>query len=201
MKPHKRRRYLIDKELQLRLLIYNIFYFLILLISVGVGLFLPLYFQIEDPTISAEELHKTADMILYMHSRLWPVVVGIFIVMSIHSIFVSHRIAGPLYRFRTIFKQIREGNISKQINIRKRDFLKNEKLTLEEMMMVVGTKIRAIQSEQAVIEDILRGINHKYSDLLDHDLRRELDDLEKHVLGLKRESEYFKVSTETGPEK
>jgi len=69
---------------------------------------------------------------------LWPAVLVVFIILSIHSILVSHRIAGPLYRFRQTFQQIIAGDISKMARIRKGDLLANEQEKIAEMMMIVA---------------------------------------------------------------
>lgn len=198
MRPYKRRKYVIDRELQFRLLIYNAIYFLTLLLCIGAGLFLPLYFQISDPNLSPEQLGHVADMVLYIHSRLWPVVLAIFVILSVHSILVSHKIAGPLYRFRTIFKKIAQGEISEQFSIRKGDFLVNEKQRLEEMMQVLTLKISEIQHEEVVIEEILKEIIQNYGEQLGEDVKKAFERLEDHVLQLKQGTGFFNVSHATG---
>jgi methyl-accepting chemotaxis protein len=193
MRPYRRRKYVIDRELQFRLLIYNAIYFLTLLLCIGAGLFVPLYFQISDPTLPPEQLGQIADMVLYIHSRLWPVVLAIFIILSVHSIRISHKIAGPLYRFRAIFKQIAQGEISGSFRIRKGDFLANEKLRLEEMMQALGSKIAEIQHEESAIEEILKEIVQTHGGQLSGEGKQALNRLEEHVLQLKNGTGYFNV--------
>lgn len=107
---------------------------------------------------------------------------------------MSHKIAGPLYRFRAIFKQVADGEISQQFSIRKQDFLANEKLKLEEMMQVLGSKIGKIQQEELVIEETLQEIVQNYGGQLGGDVKTAFNKLEEHVLELKRGAGFFKVS-------
>jgi len=137
MRWPRRRNYIIDKSLQIRLLMYNGIYFMTIVLAIGVALFLPLYLDFTNPDLSSDQLLVVAERVLYLHNKIWPVILAVFVVLGLHSILVSHRIAGPLYRFRMTFQDIIDGNLSRFIRIRKRDYLVGEQAKIEEMVLVL----------------------------------------------------------------
>jgi methyl-accepting chemotaxis protein len=175
-------------------LIYNLIYFFVIVLAIGVSLFLPLYFELSNPGLTPAQQGQVADKVLYLHGNLWPVIVVIFIILSIHSILVSHKIAGPLYRFRQTFQEIIEGNIAKMVKIRKGDFLVNEQTKIEEMMDMLRSRIGNIKNEQAAMEQVLKEIVGNHGSHLSEDLRSFIDKLEEHTSRIKREADYFRVS-------
>jgi methyl-accepting chemotaxis protein len=188
----RRKRYLIDKKLQLRLLVYNIIYFLIIVSVIGVGLFLPLVIELSDGNLDIMQQGVVADKILYLHSRLGPVLLVIFLVFGVHSLLVSHKIAGPLYRFRATFQQVAEGDLSKVIGIRKGDFLLNEQAKIEEMISALRAKLSIVKREQAVIERVVNQLGQESAQ--SGDLKRSIAALEECNSRLKKELEYFRLT-------
>jgi methyl-accepting chemotaxis protein len=191
---YRRRKYLIDRKLQLRLVIYNGIYFLIIIAVIGVGLFLPLALQLSDPALDLAQKGMVADKILFLHYRLGPVLLVILLALCVHSVFVSHKIAGPLYRFRATFQQVAEGDLSKVINIRRGDFLLNEQAKIEEMIEALRSKLTNIRSEQAEIERVISRLVHDFSQSSSDDLKVNISELEECNLRLKKELEYFRLS-------
>src|SRR4030042_5260531 len=112
MGPIRRRTYIVDKKLEYRLLGYNAIYFFITLAALSLALFTPLIFEISDPSLSPREQAEVAGKILYLHSYLWPALLLVLVILGFHSVLVSNKIAGPLYRFRATFQRIIEGDIS-----------------------------------------------------------------------------------------
>ena len=49
---NRRKRYIIDKRLQYRLLIYNGIYLLVIILAIGAGLVLPLALELSNPNLS-----------------------------------------------------------------------------------------------------------------------------------------------------
>ena len=111
MKRSYRRRRIVVDGLQYRLLAINLLYFLVILLILAAFLFTPLVLKLRDGTtlLSAAEQQEVASQFLTLHKRIWPALLITFGLLSVHSILVSHRIAGPLYQFRRILKGLRDG--------------------------------------------------------------------------------------------
>ncbi len=142
-RPYKRRQILVDR-FQYRLVLINLLYFLTILLIFSAALFLPLIIQIESSTPLSEQ-EAVATQFLALHARVWPALLLAFLLLAIHSIIVSHRIAGPLLRFRNTFRAIGTGDLSMRETIRKHDYLGNEADILNEMIAGLRTKIKDIE--------------------------------------------------------
>jgi methyl-accepting chemotaxis protein len=162
-RPYKRRHILIDR-FQYQLLLINLLYFFAILLIFSAALFLPLIIQLESKTLSFSEQEAVATQFLSLHARVWPALLIAFLLFAIHSIFVSHRIAGPLMRFRNTFKAIAAGDLSGRVTLRKHDYLGNEADHLNEMIVGLRTKITGIGTQhrevRAVLSDLKGGIEN-----------------------------------------
>ena len=142
-RPYKRRQILVDR-FQYRLVLINLLYFLTILLIFSAALFLPLIIQLESSTPLSEQ-EAVAIQFLALHARVWPALLLAFLLLAIHSIIVSHRIAGPLLRFRNTFRAIGTGDLSMRETIRKHDYLGHEADILNEMIAGLRTKIKDIE--------------------------------------------------------
>ena len=190
----RRKRYIVDRRLQLRLLLYNGIYFLIIVGAIWAGLFLPLVLDLSNPDLSIPEQGSAATTILYLHSRLGPVLLAVFLILGIHSVTVSHRIAGPLYRFRATFNQVAQGDLSKVVSIRKGDLLVNEQSKIEEMIGALSSRLKNIKKEHEAMEQALQTLIKSRGDAPESLSREAIAQLEACHLRLKRELENFKLS-------
>jgi methyl-accepting chemotaxis protein len=191
---YRRRRYIVDKKLQFRLLVYNGFYFLIITAAIWAGLFLPLALDLSNPNLSIAEQGEVAGKILYLHSRLGPILLIVFVILGIHSVLVSHRIAGPLYRFKATFNQVAQGDLSKVVAIRKGDLLVNEQTKIEEMIGTLSSRLKNIKKEHAAMEQALQSLLKSQGNLPENMAKEAIAQLEECHLRLKKELEYFKLS-------
>ena len=124
----KRRQYLVNPQFQLRFMIYialavllgftiiytsNLWYFSTL-VSQGQELGL-------DPSHPYYELIEDQRKLL---TRTYLIISGItFVLLMWAGLFLSHRIAGPLYRIESYMKQVTAGDVDlKPVHLRKGDF-------------------------------------------------------------------------------
>ena len=187
----RRRTYIVDKKLQYRLLGYNAIYFFITVTALSLALFTPLIFEISDPTLSPRQQAEVAGKILYLHSYLWPALLTVLVILGFHSVLVSNKIAGPLFRFRATFQKIVEGDISGSARIRKGDLLINEQTKIDEMISTLKSKIGRIQAEEAALGEFLAQIQRQE---LGAEAKAFLTRLEGHHERLKKEAKFFKIA-------
>jgi len=191
---YRRKRYIVDKRLQFRLLIYNGVYFLIITMAIWAGLFLPLALDLSNPDLSISEQGEVAGKILYLHSRLGPILLIVFLILAIHSVLISHRIAGPLYRFKAIFNQVAQGDLSKVVAIRKGDLLVNEQTKIEEMIRTLSSRLKNVKREHAAMEQALQSLIRSQGNVSENLSKEAIAQLEGCHLRLKKELEYFRLS-------
>jgi methyl-accepting chemotaxis protein len=147
----RRRKYVVDRSLQFRLLIYSVGYILFYIMAIGAGLFVPLMIQLSNADQASPEALAVATSFLYLHYHFWPVALLSVVVVALHSILTSHRIAGPLYRFRRIFQDLTEGSIPQAVRLRRRDLLQSEVQSINEMLDGLRARISEIQRAEELL--------------------------------------------------
>jgi len=141
----RRRSYIVNRSLQYRFLATIIIYCFITVAFLSVYLFVPEIMRLEDESLSLQVRAVAADRILTFHSRIWPASIALICFLGIHSILFFHRVAGPLYRFHGAFERVRQGDMSFQVRIRRKDYLHTEEELINEMIEAIAGKLRTIQ--------------------------------------------------------
>jgi methyl-accepting chemotaxis protein len=159
----RRRSYIVNKPLQYRFLAIILIYCLTIVLFLAVFLFVPDIIRMHDKSLSLEARAGAANKILTLHARVWPAVIAIICVAAFHSFRSFHRLIGPLHRFRSVFEQVRSGDMSFTVQIREKDYLHKEEAALNEMLVMVAGKVRTIQGagEEALksLEELERKMN------------------------------------------
>lgn len=183
----RRRVRVVYRSLQYHFLAQFFIYSAIIVFFLAVFLFLPDMLKMQDETLSMAERANAADRVITLHIKVWPAAIILITLLGVHSFLNFHRLSGPLYRFRLIFNQMRDGEIIHPINIRKRDFLHTEEKVLNEMINVLTDKLLNIQQAG---EDALNAF---------HELERASDDSRNlmnvgvHLNKMITEASYFKI--------
>jgi signal transduction histidine kinase len=131
----RRKNYLIDKDFQISFI--SKFCAIVIFSSFVVGA-LVFYSTRNSTTVAIENtrviVKSTADFIFPV-LILITAVVAFFssILLSLMALIISHRILGPLYRLRKEIDMLKEGDFTKQFQIRNKDNLKDLAKSLAEM--------------------------------------------------------------------
>lgn len=147
-RPYKRRRIFVH-AIQYRFLLVTLSYFSIILVMLSIPSFAPLMQALDDPSLSFQERAKVAESFLGLHERFWPWALGAFMVLimySVHSIFLMHRVAGPLHRIQQTFRRVGSGELSENTTLREGDYLHQEAQALNRMLSQLQTRVRGLKS-------------------------------------------------------
>ncbi len=156
-RPRFRRHFLWD-TVQPRFLGLSFCYVVVVIAAVAGALFVPLMLELNHLPLSSIEAQRVADQFELLHSRFWPVVFVVSLLLIVHGVFFSHRIAGPLYRFRRIFQSVASGDLTVRTSIRKSDYLHAEAQCLGEMVKALRDKIGRIEAHHADMALQLEGL-------------------------------------------
>jgi len=118
-KGYRRRRYLVHK-IQKKYVIITTFLLIIYTALISLFLFVPPALKLVSD-VSLIEKEEAATRFLLMAEHLWPAIILSILIMAVISIFITHRLAGPLYRFESTAQRIIEGDLSTGIHLRGRD--------------------------------------------------------------------------------
>jgi methyl-accepting chemotaxis protein len=125
---------------------------IVLLLAIPV--FRPLMQALDNPALSWQERAVVATDLLNLHTRYWPWALGAGTVLAIHclhSLRMVHRIVGPLYRFKQLYRQIGEGDLSIRAILRPHDYLTPEADLLNRMTAQLQTRISASKQAQTTV--------------------------------------------------
>jgi methyl-accepting chemotaxis protein len=134
MATFKRRKYFIDRQFQTKYIILTILLLVIYTFLFVVILMFPYIVPLSFDA-PLEEQAEAARMLLTLHKSIWPALGAVILIMSSVSILVTHKIAGPIYRFKKVLAEISGGNLDISIKLRDKDDLKD---LAEEFNLVIS---------------------------------------------------------------
>lgn len=191
-RTYKRRTYFIERQFQTKFILK--FCALVAvggLLTIGILYFLSMRSTTVSIVNSRVVVRSTADFLLpVLLQTVLIVTVLVSIATIIVTLFVSHKIAGPLYRFKKVMQVLAEGDFSSEFHIRHLDQLQDVADTFNEM-------IRKIRQELGQLKHNLLTLKEKLSDISEHEIaehkRSALAELKRICEELNKVSRYFKT--------
>jgi len=162
-KGYKRSTYLVYRDFQIRFILK----FFLLLIAGGIVTIGVLYALARESTTvaivnSRVVVRSTGDFILPV---LVQTVVVVFIMVSTAAaavmLFVSHKVLGPLHRFKKILESIAEGDFSRNFAIRHGDQLHDVTGALNTVITRLQKELKELKRGIASVKDGLKGISEQ----------------------------------------
>lgn len=189
----RRRKYVIRPKLQVRLMILSISYVIFFCAVIGTYLFIPLMTELDKSDKGSDQALVAAKRILYLNEKFWPALLFSFLAIGCHSIFISHKIAGPLYRFNLILKAMKEGILPTSIQLRKSDYLYSEMENINQMLEKLRDKLAELQEAQAHLNRSIIKCKDTVSHSSMNELIKNMEDLAEQGKKLEEKVGYFKV--------
>lgn len=155
MRTYIQRRYLLWDTVQPRFLAVSVAHQSLVFLTFAGSLFVPLMIKLHDTPLSSPEAATIGYQFTILHDSVWPAFPIAILLILIHSVFFSHRIAGPLYRFRNVFKAIGQGDLMVQTKIRDHDYLQQEAESLEDMVGELRAKFAEIKSDCHTVDELV----------------------------------------------
>jgi methyl-accepting chemotaxis protein len=170
----KRRNYYIQKKFQTKYLLLTILLLLSYTFIFIVVIFAPYMFTLYFDYPLAEKA-EAAKALLLLHGTVWPGIGGVILLFGIISIFISHKIAGPLYRLKKSLSLITEGNLNIKINLRKWDDLKDLAEHINMLVEEFRTFVTTARVDYDLLSDYIQELEQKIEKkVLTEELGREI---------------------------
>ncbi len=195
---NQRRNYFIKKEFQAKFILK----FCILIISACAVMGALIYFlSTKTATTSFENLRlivKSTSNFILPTLILSSLVAIIFISTAtiIVVLFISHRIAGPLYRLEKSLAEIGSGNLAVDVRLRKSDEIKALAASVNNMIRNLRNpisssqeKIKELEGEVSRIKDEL-----KQKGIAENEINKILEPLDQDISQIRHNLSYFKIS-------
>lgn len=154
---HKRqlKNLFINRSLQLKLVFISLGYMAIMLAITLSFTLLPVLntmFGTTDPHVQ----YQSAQTFILLAQRLVPAVLFLFFLFFIHLVLMTHRVCGPLVNFTHTFECMAEGDFTRRIHLRKKDYLNDEAEMINEVLDNLKDHVTAIQEESHALEESLK---------------------------------------------
>lgn len=195
----RRRNHFIKKKFQLNFSIR----FLSLIIIEAV-LLAGLFWYVSQNTLTTSyqdaQLRIENTSSFFLPSLMYPglIVTGVVAVIGlIGLIFISHKIAGPLYRFEKSLKEIGQGDLTCRVSLRKRDQLSDLADTLNNFTSGIETKVRDVKYNARETSQIMKELQTCLSSGDAADMSRAellMKDLSVRIDNIKDAVEKFETS-------
>lgn len=195
--PNRRRKLILDR-MQFRLLGFGFLYMGFGLAVLTTFLFAPAVVTLFSPSATLQQREAAAGEFLALHGRLWPAAALVMLLFTIHGLFVSHRIAGPLYRFRQVFRAVGKGDFSARVVLRRHDYLHGDAQVLNEMLAGLRDLSERIQSRMVELEQAVLALEEKWT--CDGEGNPALDDVRKKLADLQTRTGVFLVDNSSVPQ-
>lgn len=119
--------------------------------------FLIILFLLLPPAIklisgqSLEEKAQAAMQYIILGERIWPAITISISILAIISFYITHKLAGPIYRFEKTAKDVIDGDLSLRIRLRKKDDLKELANLFNRLLEKLDNSLREIRKREIEI--------------------------------------------------
>lgn len=192
-KPNNQRKNIyIDKDFQNRFILK-----FCAIVAAGVGVtILALYFLSRHATSVAfvdarVKVMTTADFLLpLMVQTLIIVMAFVSAGTVVVTLFVSHKIAGPLYRFKQTFHELTAGDLTRPVSLRNGDQLLDVAGDFNRMIMVLRAQLAEAKKILGALKEDIGAIGENN---VDEARRQRFLAIQNKVRELERSLEFFKT--------
>ncbi|MCM8764403.1 MAG: hypothetical protein NC830_03445 [Candidatus Omnitrophica bacterium] len=146
-----RRKILVDREIQFKVVIYALIFMVLTSIFVSLITFNSVWSLLVNHLVSANEKNLTQIFAITFKTfalRITLITIFLAILAGLGMLLVSHRIAGPVYRIIQVMKELQEGK-NPSFTLRKGDTLSN---LMEEIKNFGTTHINLLNASKRVLE-------------------------------------------------
>lgn len=156
-----RRTFLVEKAFQIKFILKIVSFVIVSTIITGFVTYFLTY----------EELERSFYSIHYQIKNVWQILVPAVVVISfvttgitaffttIISLFESHKVGGPLFRFKETLKQIGTGDLDVLVKIRESDELQDFIVNINTMTLSLKEKVATINKSYEEVKGQLNKVN------------------------------------------
>ncbi|HBR16885.1 MAG: hypothetical protein A3G39_07270 [Deltaproteobacteria bacterium RIFCSPLOWO2_12_FULL_43_16] len=195
--PFRRRNYFIKKKFQID---FSIKFLIIIVIEAVLAIGLFLYLSKGTLTtgyLGAElKIASTYDFFLPMLLFSNLVIVGVTgIIGIIVLIFLSHKIAGPLYRFENVLGEIGKGDLTHRFKLREKDQFTELQNSINILTGILDKKVGNLKSEVSEISQLVSKTEAVAANpSANQELPHLLHEISERLRRLEESAGYFKTS-------
>ena len=149
---NRRKKILINRSLQLRMAFNVVFFIVIYLVAFILMILIPQMLGFW----TGVTIQTVFDLLVFHSYFLWVPLLIIVVLLVVHMIYFSHRIAGPLFRLQKHLETMKGGDLSTELILRKKDFLKDDlEVTINQFAQKLRSDLSRLENIKAS-QEVLR---------------------------------------------
>jgi methyl-accepting chemotaxis protein len=152
---NRRKKYYLNNKLQIKYAALSIAMLILYTLLLLIALFGPPILMFNSPDAPLAVRAEAANSVLLINSYLWPGIGVIILLFGAFSIFITHKMAGPIYAIEKVIGRITEGDLSARVRLRKKDDLHE-----------LGQAMNRLFDKQETTLSVLNERFHRLSSLL-----------------------------------
>lgn len=156
----KRKNYFIEKKFQTKYALLTILGLLTYTFVFVVIIFAPYILTLHFDYPFTEKAEAARGLLL-LHGRVWPWIGASIIFFGAVSIFISHKVAGPLFRLKRSLDLVTHGDLSVVIKLRKWDDLKDLAEHINLLIEELRTFVTALRNDYDLLSDYIQELEEK----------------------------------------
>jgi methyl-accepting chemotaxis protein len=176
---NRRKKYIINNKIQIKYAVLSIAMLLVYTLLFLIALFVPPIFLFTSSDVSSTVRVEAANSILLINSYLWPGIGVIILLFGSLSIFITHRMVGPIYAVEKVIGRITDGDLSARVNLRKNDDLKEFGQAMNRMLDKQETTLSDLSERFRKVSSRLRERSPAHASQSDPNITAELEAIEK----------------------
>jgi len=197
-KPYRRRNFFINKKFQLNYAVPSL-----VLIVLAAGAVLAVFLLNSKKTLTAgysgfeiKVLH-TADFflpVLVVSTISIIIIIGIIAIFAL--IFISHRIAGPIFRFQQVLTAIDNGDLTLRFKLREADQFKELADRINALAETMDGKISGIKTQTAEVARLVENLRNSPAShaASSKEFEGSLREISRKLSELQDAADHFKTS-------
>ena len=195
---NRRKKLLIDSSQRQLLGVYFVHFMVVLVVFFAAMVFI-FNQQVIRSGLSVVQKQEFASLMSSFANRMWPTMWILFVLMVIHVLYVTHKIAGPLYRIRSVLSYVGSGNLTARAKLRRGDYLTQDADAVNEMAGELDNRIGSMREEWVAASKALNGLEESIDGASRSEAKRRLEELKSHLGTWKESLDQFETSARKPP--
>lgn len=195
---NRRRKLLIDGSQRQLLGVYFVHFMVILVVFFAAMVFI-FNQQVIRSGLSIDEKQEFATLMSSFTYRFWPAMWVLFLLMVLHAIYITHKIAGPLYRIRSVLGFVATGNLTARVKLRRGDYLGRDAAAVNDAIDEMDRRVGRMQEECTAAGDALDRLVESIEGGSRSDARTRTDELRSTIEAWKESLQEFETTPAAAP--
>jgi methyl-accepting chemotaxis protein len=164
MHQHKRRRqWLVYKKVQYKYAVLTVALLVLYTLILLAAIFVPSFVLFVSDGIPPSARAEAANALLLLNRFMWPGIAAVILLFGMVSIFITHKVAGPLFVIERMIRHISEGNFSARIKLRRGDDLAEFEQSMNLMAENLENSLSALRERGKNLLALVRDLSPEHA--------------------------------------